>query len=77
MQPALLNDEYSDVPALVRADPRWQAAMQRRGVTDLERVQIDTWAPGLASALADDGARSRATDSWANLPDREQLLPRA
>jgi primary-amine oxidase len=57
VQPGLLTDEYSEVPALVRADPRWQAAMQRHGVTDLERVQIDTWASGLASAAAHDGAR--------------------
>ncbi|MEO6597804.1 MAG: primary-amine oxidase [Planctomycetota bacterium] len=57
VQPAMLNDEYVEIPKLVRADPRWQEAMKRRGVTDLEKVQIDTWAPGLARIGAPDGVR--------------------
>jgi len=35
------------VPALVRADPAWQAAMRRRGITNFADVHVDPWAPGL------------------------------
>ena len=31
MQPAVLEEEFDNAPAIVRADPRWQAAMRRRG----------------------------------------------
>ncbi len=57
VQPAMLIDEYEEVPKLVRADARWQAAMRRHGVADLEKVQIDVWAPGQARLGAPDGVR--------------------
>jgi primary-amine oxidase len=46
VHPAVLVDEFSSPAELVRADPRWQAAMRRRGITDFENVQIDVWAAG-------------------------------
>lgn len=47
VQPGVLVEEFKMPAAIVRADPRWQAAMRRRGITDFENVQIDTWAPGI------------------------------
>ncbi|MEI6947635.1 primary-amine oxidase [Paraflavisolibacter sp. H34] len=46
VQPLLFQDEYELVPALVKADPRWQAALRKRGITDFDKVQMDTWAAG-------------------------------
>jgi len=34
------------VPQIVKADPRWQEAMRKRGITDFDKVQVDTWAAG-------------------------------
>src|SRR5262245_40598525 len=34
------------VPQIVKADPAWQAAMRKRGITDFDKVQVDTWAAG-------------------------------
>jgi len=34
------------VPQIVKADPRWQEAMRLRGITDFDKVQVDTWAAG-------------------------------
>ncbi len=34
-QPSLTPDELLTAEAAVRADPRWQAAMRRRGVVDM------------------------------------------
>ena len=31
---------------VLQEDPAWQAAMQRRGITDLDSVQIDPWPAG-------------------------------
>jgi primary-amine oxidase len=54
----LLMEEYDSAAELVRADPRWQQAMQRRGITDLAKVYLDVWAPG---ELEHPGARARAS----------------
>lgn len=45
-QPLVFVEEYETVPVIVKADIRWQAAMRKRGITDFEQVQIDTWAAG-------------------------------
>jgi primary-amine oxidase len=34
------------IPQIVKADPAWQEAMRKRGITDFEKVQVDTWAAG-------------------------------
>ena len=46
-QPAILVDEFDRVPALVRADPAFREAMKKRGITNIDDVQVDPWAPGL------------------------------
>lgn len=48
-QPAILESDFELLSSVVKADARWQAAMARRGVTDLDQVQVDGWAPGLLS----------------------------
>ncbi|WP_375477891.1 primary-amine oxidase [uncultured Nostoc sp.] len=49
VQPASMNSEYELATQVVKADPRWQKAMQRRGITDFEQVKISWWAPGILS----------------------------
>lgn len=39
-------DEYGDADRVIRADRRWRAALRRRGVKDLDNVQIDPWPAG-------------------------------
>ena len=46
VQPAVLDAEYDVLVRIVKADPRWQAAMRKRGHTDFDKVQIDNWAVG-------------------------------
>ncbi|MBA3246812.1 MAG: primary-amine oxidase, partial [Pyrinomonadaceae bacterium] len=45
-QPLVFVEEYEIVPRVVKADVRWQEAMRKRGITDFDTVQIDTWAAG-------------------------------
>jgi primary-amine oxidase len=46
VQPSIMVEEIDVVPDIVRANPDWQAAMQRRGITNMAHVMIDPWAPG-------------------------------
>jgi primary-amine oxidase len=48
-QAPMLDEEYARVETLIKADPTWQAALKRRGITQLDQVHIDAWAPGLLS----------------------------
>ncbi|MEH2436265.1 MAG: primary-amine oxidase [Nostoc sp.] len=49
VQPAIVNPEYELATQVVKADSRWQKAMQRRGITDFDQVTISCWAPGILS----------------------------
>jgi primary-amine oxidase len=46
VQPALLDSDFDTLSEVVKADPRWQAAMIARGITNFDDVIIDGWAPG-------------------------------
>ena len=53
VQPSMVIEEYTIIPEIVRADGRWQAAMRRRGIADLDNVRIEAWAPGYLGDRAD------------------------
>jgi primary-amine oxidase len=42
-QPPILIEEWMANSESIKADPRWQEAMRRRGIEDFELVQIDPW----------------------------------
>ena len=44
--PSYIVEDMSTVEDLVREDPRWQAAMRLRGVTDFSLAMIDPWPSG-------------------------------
>ncbi|MBW4615233.1 MAG: primary-amine oxidase [Desmonostoc vinosum HA7617-LM4] len=47
VQPAIMNSEYEIATQVVKNDPRWQKAMQKRGITNFDQVKISCWAPGI------------------------------
>jgi primary-amine oxidase len=47
VQPAITVVEFDEVPEIVRANPEWQAAIRKRGITDFSKVMVDPWAPGV------------------------------
>ncbi len=49
VQPAIVAPEYELANKAFKADPRWQAAMQKRGIIDFNQVQISCWSPGILS----------------------------
>ena len=45
-QPSFTVEEFMAGIMLTKADPRWQEAMRRRGVSDFDQVQVDMWSTG-------------------------------
>ncbi|WP_045876291.1 primary-amine oxidase [Pseudofrankia sp. DC12] len=46
LQAPTTQAEFMVCEEIVRADPRWQAAMRRRGVSDFSLCMVDPWAAG-------------------------------
>jgi primary-amine oxidase len=59
-RPAILVDEALNAIVALNEHPEWQAALARRGITDVNRVQIDPWPAGnFGLALEDERRISR------------------
>lgn len=63
-QPAIVLDEFVECEAAVRADPRWQEAMRRRGITDFELAMVDSWSAGNFGFPQDEGRRLVRALTW-------------
>jgi primary-amine oxidase len=65
VQPMMGEEDFAAATRLVRADPRWRAAMERRGITELDQVYLDPWAAGAEPVAGLDGVRlSRVLSSF-------------
>jgi primary-amine oxidase len=57
MRPGLLFEESLHAILALKEDPQWQAAMRRRGIEDLDSVQIDPWPAGSFDIAHETGRR--------------------
>jgi primary-amine oxidase len=57
VRPALLFEDSLYAITAVRANPEWQEAMRRRGITDFDKVQIDPWPTGNFGREVETGRR--------------------
>ena len=46
IQPPVFFGEHETLQNIVKADPRWQKAMRKRGITNFEKVAVEGWAAG-------------------------------
>ena len=46
VQPGIIPEEFVLCEKAAKADPRWRAALERRGVTDFDNAIIDAWSAG-------------------------------
>lgn len=46
VQPFLMREDSRIATTVVSNDPRWREALLKRGISDYENVEVDTWAPG-------------------------------
>jgi primary-amine oxidase len=65
VQPSVMFEEFLAAEAIVRADPRWQEAMRKRGVTDFALCMIDPWSsPNVAPGLGPEDGRFVRPLTW-------------
>ena len=53
VQPPIMPEDFAICQRIVRSDAQWLAAIHKRGITDLSRVQIDVWGNGYHGEAAD------------------------
>jgi primary-amine oxidase len=71
--PTILLEESWLASEAVKADPRWQAAMRARGITDLDHVAVDPWPAGRFGQPEEEGRRlARAVSYLREHPDDNQ-----
>jgi primary-amine oxidase len=46
VQSSIIFDEFMECEEIVKADPRFVAALEKRGITDLSLVRVDPWSAG-------------------------------
>lgn len=46
VQPSIIVDEFFESEAAIRNDPDFQAAMAKRGITDMDLITVDPWSAG-------------------------------
>lgn len=56
-QPSLTLEEIFLVDDIVKASPAWREAIARRGVTQVDQVQVDPWSAGNFGIEAEQGKR--------------------
>ena len=65
VQPPITIDEFFECERMVQANPAWQAAMRKRGVTDFALAMVDPWSAGYygppTSPAGGSSARSRGS----------------
>ena len=57
VRPRILVDDITLVGEVARADPRFREALARRGITDIENVQVDPWSAGNYGLPDEEGRR--------------------
>ncbi len=57
VEPVLIADETEGVEEIVKADPQWQAAMRKRGITDFDTVGCGGDSPGYFGTAEEQGRR--------------------
>ena len=46
VQPGILIEEFIQCENAVKADPKWRAALEKRGITDFDKAIVDPWSAG-------------------------------
>ena len=64
VRPRILFDDIMLVGEVARADPRFRAALAKRGITNIERVQVDPWSAGNYGLPDEEGRRLSHTFCW-------------
>ena len=77
MQGPLLIEEYDAAIVLIKQDARWQDAVRRRGIEDLDTVRVDAWMIGNFGIPGHEGLRLCASLAYVRreIPDLPYARP--
>ena len=64
VRPRILFDDIVAVGEAAKSDPRFVAALKKRGITDLDKVQVDPWSAGNYGLEDEVGKRISHTFCW-------------
>ncbi|HET9017061.1 MAG TPA: primary-amine oxidase [Thermomicrobiaceae bacterium] len=64
VQPAITFDEFFTCERVVKADPAFQEALRRRGITDPDLVMVDPWSAGYYGDASERGRRLLRALAW-------------
>lgn len=64
MQARIVIDEFLKGAAIAKADPRFVAACAKRGITDMSKVLVESWAAGNFGVKAEEGERLAYCHAW-------------
>ena len=73
-QPMVTGEDSGRADQIVRADPRWQRAMEARGIRDLNNVVIVAWTAGYFDLPGTAAGESGSRDSLLHRRQHAQLL---
>jgi primary-amine oxidase len=73
IQPSIVLDEFFEAEAAVRRDPRFLAALAKRGITNADLVMVDPWSAGLygTEPVEDHGRRLLRALSFVRSEERD------
>ncbi len=63
-QARIVSEEFAVGEQLVKADPRFRNACELRGITDLDKVLVETWAAGNFGVAEEQGERIAYCYCW-------------
>jgi len=76
-RPKTSYGEWEGAERAVKADPRWQEALRRRGITDFTHVEVQAWPPGYAEERdAERGLRVAKALAWVGLSQGDNTFAR-
>ena len=77
VQPPIMLDEFVECEAAVKANPEFQAAIAKRGITDPDLVMVDPWSAGHYGVQDEEGVRLSRALCWvrANPTDHGYARP--
>ncbi len=67
VQPSIILDEFFETEQLLKNDPNFQAALAKRGVTDMNMVMVDPWSAGYYGPEEDPSRRLVRALTWVRI----------
>jgi primary-amine oxidase len=69
VQPSIMLDEFFETEQLLKDNPEFQAALAKRGITDMSMVMVDPWSAGNYGTGEENTRRLTRALSWVRIGD--------